>query len=345
MQQLHDRKVMQPVSRKDLSPKQKKEALGYLMFLKKKRCGKIKGWGCANGRKQQAYITKEQSTSPTISTEAVFLMAVVDARENRKDTVLDVPSAFMQVDMDKLDHELYSSYITEEQGEKAMYVELLKALYGTLRAAWLFWEKLQAKLVKDWGFVLNRYDSCVVNKKVDGKQLTMAWHVDDPKVLHEEERVLDEFIVMMEKEFGLDAPLSVSQGPVQEYLGMTLDFSERGWVVVKMSDYVKRMLNDAPDSMDGKAATPAAAHLFKVNTEDPKLLSKEKKELFVHLVIQGLYLSQRGRPDIRTAISFLCSRLTCPDEDNYKKLTRLIQYLQHTLYMCQVLGKDSMDSV
>ena len=225
MQQLHDRKVMQPISQKDLSPEQKKEALGYLMFLKKKRCGKIKGRGCADGRKQQAYITKEQSTSPTISTEAVFLTAVVDAWENRKVAVLDVPGAFIQVDMDEvvhvrfhgemvdklleIDHELYSSYITEEQGEKVMYMELLKALYGTLRAAPLFWEKLQAKLVKDWRFVPNRYDSCVVNKKVDGKQLTMAWHMDNLKVSHEEERVLDEFIAMMEEEFGQEAPLSV----------------------------------------------------------------------------------------------------------------------------------------
>ena len=36
MQQLHDRKVMQPINRKDLSLAQKREALGYLMFLKKK---------------------------------------------------------------------------------------------------------------------------------------------------------------------------------------------------------------------------------------------------------------------------------------------------------------------
>ena len=148
MQQLHDRKVMQPVTRKDLSQEQKTEALGYLMFLKKNRCGTIKGRGCADGHKQRAYITKEQSTSPTISTEAVFLTAMVDAWENRKVAVLDVPGAFMQVDMDKLvhvhfrgemvdklleiDHDLYSSYVTEEQGEKVMYVELLKALYGTL---------------------------------------------------------------------------------------------------------------------------------------------------------------------------------------------------------------------
>ena len=90
--------------RKDLTPEQKREVLGYLMFLKKKRCGKIKGRGCADGRKQRAYITKEQSTSPTISTEAVFLTALVDAWESRKVTELNVPGAFMQVDMDELVH-------------------------------------------------------------------------------------------------------------------------------------------------------------------------------------------------------------------------------------------------
>ena len=200
----------------------------------------------------------------------------------------------------EIDHELYSGYVTEEHGEKVMSVELLKALYGTLRAARLFWEKLQAKLVKDWGFVPNWYDSCVVNKMVNGKQLTMAWHVDNLKVLHVEESALDEFIAMMEKEFGQDALLSVSRGPVQEYLGMTLDFSVRDRVTIKMSNYVKTMLNNAPALMDGKAATPTAAHLFRVNTDDPKLLNKEKKEMFVHLVMQGLYLSQQGQPDIRT---------------------------------------------
>ena len=43
-----------------------------------------------------------------------------------------------------------------------------------------------------------------------------------------------------------------------------------------------------------------------------------------------LYLSQRGRPDIWTAISFLCGRLHNPDVDNYKKLTRMIRYLRGT---------------
>ena len=148
----------------------------------------------------------------------MFLTAVVDAWESQKVVVLDVPAAFMQVDMDELvhvwfegervdklleiDQDLYTSYVTEEKGKKVMYVELLKALYGTLWAAWLFWEKLQVKLVNDWGFTPNRYDSCIVNKKVNGKQLTMAWHMDDLKVSHEEDTVLDEFIGMMKEELG-----------------------------------------------------------------------------------------------------------------------------------------------
>ena len=245
----------------------------------------------------------------------------------------------------EIDHDLYTSYVSVENGKKVMYMELLKALYGTLWAAQLFWEKLQAKLVNKWGISPNRYDSCVVNKMVDGRQLTVTWHVDDLKISHEKEDALDEFIGMMENKFGQDTPLSISCGPIQQYLGMTLDFSKKGKVVVKMDDYVKTMLNDTPSSMDGKAATPAAAHLFKINTVNKKPLDQVKKDLFVHLVMQGLYLSQHGRPDIRTAISFLCSCLKCPDEDDYKKLTRLIQYLRHTLHICLVLGKDDTDVV
>ena len=75
----------------------------------------------------------------------------------------------------------------------AFGVELLKALCGTLRAARLFWEKLSGLLV-EWGFVINPYDSCVANKMVNGKQLTVVWHVDDLKISHVDTSVTDHFI-------------------------------------------------------------------------------------------------------------------------------------------------------
>jgi hypothetical protein len=43
------------------------DALNYLMFLKRKRCGKVKARGCAGGRPQREYISKDESSSPTVS--------------------------------------------------------------------------------------------------------------------------------------------------------------------------------------------------------------------------------------------------------------------------------------
>ena len=104
MHQLHDRDMMTPVHKNCLTSEQRKEALAYLMFLKRKRCGKIKGRRCADGRKQRVYIAKEESTAPTVSTEAVFLTAIIDAMENRNIAVLDVPGAFIQAEIEELVH-------------------------------------------------------------------------------------------------------------------------------------------------------------------------------------------------------------------------------------------------
>jgi hypothetical protein len=68
----------------------------------------------------------------------------------------------------EIDQEMYSIYVTHQHGEMVLYVELLKALYETHRAARLFWEKLSNQW-KEWGFTANPYDPCVMNKMIKGK--------------------------------------------------------------------------------------------------------------------------------------------------------------------------------
>ena len=104
MKQLHDHNGCEPVHAKDLSSEQKSKALGYLMFLKQKRCGRIKGRGCTDGRKQRVWTNKEDATSPTVSTEAVLLTSVIDAKERREVITVDIPGAFMQGEQDKTIH-------------------------------------------------------------------------------------------------------------------------------------------------------------------------------------------------------------------------------------------------
>ena len=52
LQQLHERDVLIPVHASNLGIEMRRQALPYLMFLKQKRTGQIKGRGCADGRRQ-----------------------------------------------------------------------------------------------------------------------------------------------------------------------------------------------------------------------------------------------------------------------------------------------------
>ena len=108
-----------------------------------------------------------------------------------------------------------------ERGERVMYMELLKALYGTLRAARLFWQKLSKQLIDVWGFTPNNNDDCVVNITINGHQMTVVLHVDNLKVSHVNVKEVDKSILEMEEAFSADAPLSVSHGKTHDYLGIT----------------------------------------------------------------------------------------------------------------------------
>ena len=125
--------------------------LSYLMFLKQKCNGVIKGCGCADGWKQCLQTTKEELTSPTIATESVLLTDIIKAKETCHVIITDIPSEFMQGDQDihlegvlmelfvKSDPTLYRSSLTEENRQTVLYVELIKALYGTLDASLILW--------------------------------------------------------------------------------------------------------------------------------------------------------------------------------------------------------------
>ena len=60
-----------------------------------------------------------------------------------------------------------------ESGRKVLYVQLLKALYGCVVSA-LLWYELFLGYLKEMGFEINSYESCIEKRSIDKKQCTIA---------------------------------------------------------------------------------------------------------------------------------------------------------------------------
>jgi hypothetical protein len=96
MKQLNWRNSFKPMNWKSLTAEQCKKVLESHTFVERKRDGVLKALQVAGGNKQRGYIMKEDASSPTVSSEAVMLMCIVDAKENREVAIVDIPNAFVQ---------------------------------------------------------------------------------------------------------------------------------------------------------------------------------------------------------------------------------------------------------
>ena len=75
-----------------MSDDEKKKAIASLIFLTEKIDGTIKARQCADCQTQRGYIKKE------VTTGAVFLTCIADAKEEREVAVVNLPGAFLHVD-------------------------------------------------------------------------------------------------------------------------------------------------------------------------------------------------------------------------------------------------------
>jgi hypothetical protein len=143
--QLHMRDTIKPHNAEELSTNQKKGALESLVLLKEKRDGTVKGRTCADGRKQRETAEPGATTSPTVSLESVLVTSTIEAYEGREVAVVDIPGAYLSVDMDegvimlmlvrlaelmvKTAPNIYRKYITVDAKNRA----LRKVTKGTIR--------------------------------------------------------------------------------------------------------------------------------------------------------------------------------------------------------------------
>jgi hypothetical protein len=357
----NNRDCFYPMLVSSLTESEKEKALEALMFLTEKRDKSIKGRMVANGKPTRVHHTREEATSPTASLEGIFLTAAIDAKEKRDVMSTDIPNAFIQANIPKAkdgkdrvimkltgpllemlvkeDPNLYGPYVVIEKGKKVLYLQVLRALYGMLVAALLWYKKFREDLEGE-GFEFNPYDPCIANRWVDHKRHTVRFHVDDLMSSHVDPKVNDDFLKWLNKMYGSHGEVKATRGKVHDYLGMTFTFRDDGKVEISMVDYINKLVDEFPIKITKTAPTPAAENLFAVGKGD-KLDAKMAKTLHTW-VAKALFACKRARPDTHTAVTLLCTRVKSPNQDDWKKLMTLLEYFNGTRGDVLILGIDDI---
>lgn len=357
LKQLCEKQVWTPVHFRDLTPAERKSTIRCFIFLKEKygqdgAMDRLKARLVAGGDQQDKSVIYTKS-SPTVATESQFMLYAIAASERRHFQSVDIEGAFLDVDwsgetvimllegvMVSLLYMLYpGQYETYTNHKGQVYVRLLKALYGCVQSAYLFYAKLKGVL-ESLGYTVNPTDVCVFNKTVSGTQSTVAFHVDDLFISHASEDDINAIADSIEGKF--TAIKRQGQGGVPfMHLGVNVQRTENGDVLLSMPQYTRSCV-EAFGVKKG-TRTPAVAELFDID-EDSPLLSTDQAENFHTAVAKLLYLTKRTRPDILVAISWLAGRVRAPSEQDWRKLKRVFEYLSVTLeFGIKFEGGSSID--
>ena len=351
LKQILDRECFDPLHQTALSKEQLKDVIPSRVFLTEKfipsgEFDKLKSRLVAGGHKQDR-AEYEDISSPTVSTQSVFMISALAAAEGRTVATVDITGAYLNADMPdgyevlmRLDKEITRRVVRLRPTFKkfvnpngTLIVRLNKALYGCIESAKLWYDNL-CTTFQSMDFLPNPYDPCVFNRMYNDKQCTACVHVDDIKITCADPIGVEDTVQGLTNRYNT---ITVKRGLIHSYLGMTFDYTIPGKVRITMSKYVTDILEKY--QVTGSAATPASSTLFDIDM-DSKQLSTEQSEDFHSRVATLLYLVKRVRPDGLTTVAFLSTRINVPTEQDWAKLTRLLKYINSTKDFGIVLDAD-----
>jgi hypothetical protein len=198
-----------------------------------------------------------------------------------------------------------------------------------------------AGFLESLGFEKNPYDICVMNKIVNGKQISIGIFVDNLILSGVNRNDVKDIINKIQEKF---EKITLNDGNIHDYLGMTIDFSHDNKVIISMTAFIESILNDSGIKHQ-ISATPARNNLFDIDPESP-ILTHDKKDYFHSMTMRLFYLAKRVRPDILLAATFLSTRIANPTVQDISKLDRVLSYLNGSKELNLVFNcSDSIEVV
>lgn len=348
------------------SPAIRSKMVNSFMMIKRKvdsqgNFVRMKGRLVANG-KHQPFSTFDSTSinSPTVRASTVKLVLNITAFRDYELKTVDIKSAFLRSPIDsevyvKLNSSILPALLAVAPDYKkyvrngSIVVRLRKALYGLCQSP-LLWHKHLSATLSQIGLSQSINDPCLYYVSDPGKlgfDALITTHVDDLLISTSSTFGMNHIIDALRKVY---TDITVSDdGNSMDYLGTNLVRSRSDKSIsINQRGLIDMILKDNMVSDGIAVVNPATHKLFDSDASNESLVASNsdvavagkignlshsnkiqtsKQFLSILMTINYLALS---RPDVLLPISYLCTRVSRPKSDDWKKLYRIMAYLACT---------------
>ena len=285
-----------------------------------------------------------ERVAPTARGTSHSILMAIAASEGRKILVGDIPSAYLQAEhipangravhiiADKYTTKLMVEAMPEYQDyvrqNGTMILRVMKAMYGLVESAWLWYKELERHLT-GIGYTVSANDRGLFYKKVlkDGKCVgsnIASVHVDDiisaASNNPEGKKLEIEFWQSMEQKW---PGIKMQRGPSYKHLSWNIDQDPKSGAIRKsQKDYLNELVKEVGVEREHKL--PCRSDLLTPDINSPKLGEKDISRF--RSILQKVAYAREGRPDFD--FCYLQSKQSSPTEQDWSDLFHLLGYIR-----------------
>lgn len=292
-----------------------------------------------HGDKQILLDLFGSNSSPTISITVLNVILSLAAKMDLDFESIDIAGAYLNAplpepefmrinsDLAKIILEINPEYKQFQPPQGHMIVRLKKALYGLKSSGKLWYSELNQELI-NIGYTRSKIDKCLYFRN-NGKKTTYALvYVDDILLVGNDSDFRASTIAQITNKF-----LTISRQPVNDvqFLGMHIKKLPSGDITIDQESYVSELLKEYNvTSVSDKPCTTNITNQQDVGTHGIDSSELADPTSYRSLNMQLLYLATRTRPDIMFPTTILSTRSKSPTITDYKRLIKILEFLNGT---------------
>ena len=291
---------------------------------------KLKARLCARGFEQVEGRDYFETYAPVVqwlTVRLILVMTIIMGLENKQ---IDYTAAFVQA---PIDTDVYIE-MPRMFSTPGKVWKLRKSIYGLKQSPRNYFLHMKQKLEK-LGFTQSNADPCLF---ISSSVICLIY-VDDALLVYRDQAAVDDLTKRMKAE----KMLFNVESDVAGYLGVLIDRSTDGTIVMRQSGLAKRIIEalHLDDSTSTSTDTPCTSFLPIDADGEPAI------GLYNYPSVVGMlsYLGGHSRNDISLAVSQVARFVHSPKRSHEEALERIGRYLKGTCNEGLILHPDKLDNL